>query len=69
MTRISAIYARGPAVNPASERDRNQAARRKLFHELGVVVIDPDDVRDDWTRQAIISEAIRQYGRPGDGER
>jgi len=28
-------------------------------------VIDPEQVRDDWTRQAIINEADRQYGKRG----
>jgi hypothetical protein len=32
----------------------------------GVVVLRPEDVRDDWTRQALINEANRLYGcRPG----
>jgi hypothetical protein len=31
-----------------------------------VVVLRPEDVRDDWTRQVLINEANRLYGwRPG----
>jgi len=67
MTLVSPIYARGPATNPTCDRDRNHAARRELWHELRVAVIDPEDVTDDWTRQAIINEAIKQYGRPEGG--
>jgi hypothetical protein len=36
-----------------------RAARRKQ----GVIMLRPDDVRDDWIRQALISEAERLYGR------
>lgn len=63
MTLISSIYSRGPSPNPASESDRNQAARAAVWHEHGVAVIDPDDVTDDWTRQAIENEAVKLYGR------
>ena len=40
--------------------------RRAAWRTQGVVVLRPDDVRDDWTRQALINEANRLYGcRPG----
>jgi hypothetical protein len=35
----------------------------------GVVVLRPEDVRDDWTRQTLINEANRLYGRRSGGER
>lgn len=41
---------------------RADAAR--LWHERRMVLINPDDVRDDLMRQAIINEANRQYGEP-----
>jgi hypothetical protein len=42
------------------------AMRRAAWRSQGVVVLRPDDVRDDWTRQALINEANRLYGaRPG----
>ena len=63
MTRISAIYARGPALNPRSPEQRNRDARADAWHEHGVAVIDPEDVTDEWTRQAIINEANRLCGR------
>jgi hypothetical protein len=28
-----------------------------------VVVLRPEDIRDDWTRQALINKANRLYGR------
>jgi hypothetical protein len=37
--------------------------RRAAWRTQGVVVLRPEDVRDDWTRQALINEANRLYGR------
>jgi len=40
--------------------------RRAAWRHQGVVVLRLEDVRDDWTRQALINEANRLYGRrPG----
>jgi hypothetical protein len=42
------------------------AMRRAAWRTQGVVVLRPEDVRDAWTRQALINEANRLYGgRPG----
>ena len=42
------------------------AMRRAAWRMQGVVVLRPEDVRDDWARQALINEANRLYGqRPG----
>jgi len=42
--------------------------RRAAWRQQGVVVLHPEDVRDHWTRQALINEANRLYGRrPGGG--
>jgi hypothetical protein len=44
------------------------AMRRAAWRHQGVVVLRPEDVRDDWARQALINEANRLYGRrPGGG--
>jgi hypothetical protein len=45
------------------------AMRRAAWRTQGVVVLRPEDVRDDWTRQALINEANRLYGRRPGGER
>ena len=40
--------------------------RRAAWRKQGVIMLRPEDVRDDWTRQALINEAERLYGRrPG----
>ncbi|QLH40860.1 MAG: hypothetical protein HWD60_00865 [Defluviicoccus sp.] len=39
------------------------AMRRAAWRKQGVVVIRPADVQDDWTRQALVNEATRLYGR------
>ena len=42
------------------------AMRRAAWRSQGVVVLRPEDMRDDWTRQVLINEANRLYGcRPG----
>ena len=46
-----------------------QAMRRAAWRTQGVVVLRPEDVRDDWTRQALINEANRLYGRRAGGAR
>jgi hypothetical protein len=43
------------------------AMRRAAWRTQGAVV--PEDVRDDWTRQALINEANRLYGRRPGGAR
>ena len=45
------------------------AMRRAAWRSQGVVVLRPQDARDDWTRQALINEANRLYGRRPEGRR
>jgi hypothetical protein len=42
---------------------------RAAWRTQDVVVLRPEDVRDDWTRQALINEANRLYGRRLGGAR
>ncbi|MGH6902126.1 MAG: hypothetical protein ACREIR_05245 [Geminicoccaceae bacterium] len=45
------------------------AMRQAAWRHQGVVVLRPEDVRDVWTRQALINEANRLYGRRSGGVR
>jgi hypothetical protein len=45
------------------------AMRMAAWRTQGVIMLRPEEVRDDWTRQALISEADRLYGRWAEGER
>jgi hypothetical protein len=59
--------ARAQAHTTLGEEDL-LAMRRAAWRTQGVVVLRPEDVRDDWIRQALINEANRLYGcRPGAG--
>jgi hypothetical protein len=59
--------ARAQARTAPSDEDL-LAMRRAAWRQQGVIMLRPDDVRDDWTRQALINEANRLYGRrPGCG--
>ena len=47
--------------------DELLAMRRAAWRKQGVIMLRPGDVQDQWTRQALINEAERLYGRrPGD---
>ncbi len=48
---------------PAPTEDELFAMRRAAWRKQGIVVIRLADVRDDWTRQALVNEATRLYGR------
>lgn len=37
--------------------------RAEAWHGQGIIVIRPEDVDDDWIRQAFVNEAHRLYGR------
>ena len=55
------------ACSPSPEAEL-VAMRRRAWRHQGVVVLRPKEVRDDWTRQVLINEANRLYGRrSGDG--
>jgi hypothetical protein len=45
------------------------ALRRAAWRQQGVMMLRPEEIGDDWTRQALINEANRLYGRrPGGGQ-
>ncbi|GAA6162586.1 hypothetical protein NBRC116590_02900 [Pelagimonas sp. KU-00592-HH] len=64
-TPISRIYhqANGDAPQGGEARRRNLKARRELWHRLGVAVIDPEDIHDDWERQQVTNQANKLYGQ------
>ena len=47
----------------APTEDDLLAMRRAAWRKQGIVVIRPADVRDEWTRQALVNEATRLYGQ------
>ena len=40
-----------------------QDMRKRAWQQQGIVVLQPEEVGDDWLRQALINEAVRRYGR------
>lgn len=69
MTRlVSPVYhmADGPAPTGQEAERRNLAARATAWHRHGLLVIDPEDVSDEWLRQALLNEANKRYGRRRD---
>jgi hypothetical protein len=57
------------AARSVSTTEDLLAMRRAAWRTQGVVVLRPEDVRDDWTRQVLVNEANRLYGRRAGGER
>ena len=60
--------ARAQARTAPSDEDL-LAMRRAAWRQQGVIMLRPECVRDDWTRQALVSEANRLYGRRAGGGR
>lgn len=64
MTLRSYVARHQPERRP--DPDELTQLRRDAWHRQGLVVLHPVDIPDDWTRQVIINEASRQYGRRED---
>ena len=64
--RYRSCLARAQARAALSDDDL-QAMRRAAWQQQGVITLKPEDVPDDWIRQALINEANRRYGRRGGG--
>lgn len=61
---ISPIYRLGrQSVSEADRQDRLHRYRAHLWHNGGLIVLRPEEVTDDWIRQALIGEAEKAYGR------
>lgn len=45
---------------PREELDR---LRAQAWTERGLICIAPEEIADDWTRQAIVNEATKKFGR------
>jgi hypothetical protein len=41
--------------------------RRSAWLRQGVIVIRPEDIKDDWTRRAVVNEAERLFGPRREG--
>ena len=37
--------------------------RRRAWREQGVVALRPEDITDEWLRQAVVNEAVKRWGR------
>jgi hypothetical protein len=61
--------AQAQARSATTAEDLLAMRRAAAWRTQGVVVLRPEDVRDDWTRQALINEANRLYGRRPGGDR
>lgn len=69
MSGVSRIYSMANAEPPkgAEAERRNREAFAKAWHDMGLIVVRPEDITDDWTRQAFINEADKQHGKRAGG--
>ena len=48
---------------PPTNDDHLQDMRRAAWHRQGIVVLRPEDINGDWTRQVIVNTAEKLYGK------
>ena len=53
--------------DPVLSDEEMRCLRRSAWLRQGVIVIRPDDIRDDWTRRAVVNEAERLFGQRREG--
>lgn len=54
--------ARHQPTAPADDLDIDRM-RRAAWHQRGWICLKPDDVADDWVRQALINLATKLFGK------
>ncbi|WP_342239138.1 hypothetical protein [Inquilinus sp. OTU3971] len=62
MSEPRSSLSRNQRRSPA-QAEQLRRMRAAAWHGQGVVVIRPEEVEDDWIRQAIVNEADRLYGK------
>lgn len=62
---ISSIYRMGQdeAPPPDVQRDRAAQAKHDAWHKHGLLMIDPEDINNDWERQVAINLGNQHYGK------
>lgn len=48
--------------SPVLSDEEMRCLRRSAWLRQGVIVIRPEDIKDDWTRRAVVNEAERLFG-------
>lgn len=54
--------ARHQPDRPADD-DHLEAMRRAAWRDQGVAVLRPEDIHDEWIRQAVVNTAEKLYGK------
>ncbi|WP_343711893.1 hypothetical protein [Inquilinus sp.] len=62
MTALRSPLGRLVPQEPAPE-DQLLRMRRAAWLRQGVVMLRPEEIENDWLRQAVTAEAVRLYGR------
>lgn len=65
--RISPIYGLAPGDPPtgAEAERRNDEVRATAWRKHGLLVIDPEEIHDEWMRQGLINLGDKLFGRRG----
>lgn len=56
------------APQPPASEDQLEAMRRRAWLESGICTVKPDELGDDWLRQAVINFATKRWGRRNAGK-
>ena len=51
-----------PRVSPATSAEALETMRRRAWIEQGIVTLCPEDIADDWLRQAVLNLADKRWG-------
>lgn len=62
MTAVRSCLAR-IAPSSSTTPESLEALRQRAWAEQGVVVLNLDEIGDDWLRQSLRNEAVRRWGR------
>ena len=68
MTGVRSFLSRHQPCEPASA-DELERMRRAAWRKQGVVMLRPEDIADDFLRQALINLAVARYGPRDTAER
>ena len=54
-------------LKPALTKGQLLALAARAWHDDGIALFRPEDLTNEWDRQAVVNAADRQYGRRTDG--
>lgn len=60
MSRVGSLLEK---IQATPQPDEVERLKRRAWHELGLAVLRPEEIGDEWVAQGVKGEAERRYGR------